>query len=67
MSSREGETEIGGEAILAGIEWQTEEGCLGNTGNTERSSGEVRPVYQHKADDFTECKRHDSEIISAQT
>ncbi len=39
---------------------------LGNAGDTEGALGDIRPVDDHQADDFTEGKRHDRQIVAAQ-
>ncbi len=67
MRRREGEAEMSGETVLAGIKRQAEEGCLGNTGNAESAAGYICPVDEHQTDDFTEGKRHDGKIVTAQT
>ncbi|MNI09935.1 hypothetical protein D3C73_630230 [compost metagenome] len=44
----------------------TEEGRLLDARDAERAAGDIRPVDQHEADDFTEGERHDRKIVSSQ-
>ena len=66
MSRREFDAEPGRKPVIAGRQWNPEQGRARNSGDAVGAAGQALPIDDDETDDLAKCQRDDGEIVAAQ-